>query len=361
MRIAIKELTQSDLSFFKAHLRLSKQKAINLNAEVFIDRFYPTLRNVIDAIPFQISIVGPGGKPAHKLMRKALRSGGAKNWRLNGEFVSDPDDDAGRYDGLKEGDYAILAFEGTIKPEAATLILVSQAKDQELHNAIEGSVQISARHTMVETDDKVIEALRVATLQFYATDHPLDALSTCDTIEDVLFDDATLFVGAPVARARSIPISPAELRRQLAAAEEVGERGEAIFEEWLIQNAVSEDDFTWTSRTHARAAFDFEVAKPSWKEVKVPIYIDVKSTRGGFDRAIHMSVAELKFAASRPEYRIARVYDIDADVPGVILLSGVDVLAEAILISLKDLPSGVKIDSVQLDVGLLTVVQIGIV
>ena len=73
-RVAIKQLTQSDLSFFAVHLKRSKQKAINLNSDIFIDRFYPGLEGLADELPFRLSIIGPRGRPPYVLTRKALRS-----------------------------------------------------------------------------------------------------------------------------------------------------------------------------------------------------------------------------------------------------------------------------------------------
>ena len=69
----------------------------------------------------------------HPTSRCARSFGGDtyKNWRLNGEFVPDPDDDPTRYHGLAAGDLVVFAFdESKVKPvpESIALVLVSQAE-----------------------------------------------------------------------------------------------------------------------------------------------------------------------------------------------------------------------------------------
>jgi hypothetical protein len=125
MKIAIKVLSQSDLSFFAAHHDSSKQRAIELNSEVFIERFYPGLRDASAQVIFPLVLLGPGGKMAHRLTRMAMRSFRAKNWLITGEPIYDPDEEPDRYRKLAQKDFAIMFFEGTGRPQAVTLILVS--------------------------------------------------------------------------------------------------------------------------------------------------------------------------------------------------------------------------------------------
>ena len=72
-RVAAKRLTPSDLTIFSSHFhrpgQRSKQKAINLNADVFVDKFYPALRNRFAEHHFGITIVGPGTSPPYTLSR----------------------------------------------------------------------------------------------------------------------------------------------------------------------------------------------------------------------------------------------------------------------------------------------------
>ncbi|WNZ62425.1 hypothetical protein QEG98_00795 [Myxococcus sp. MxC21-1] len=351
MKIAIKALTASDLSFFKAHVERSKQKAINLNSDVFIDRFYPGLRGSFEQVNFPLSIIGPGGRAAHRLTRKALRSQGSKNWRLNGEFVFDPDGEPGRYDTLAVNDYGLLAFEGGERPVSVTLVLVSAASDPELHSAIAVRTQgaFSSRNTMIEVPDRLIGDLQAATRAAYAGEHPLDVISFRDTVEDVLFGELRPTAVAGRQTGRSVSMSPEELWRQLRVAEETGLRGEEYFGVWLASLGHGEDDFEWVSRTHARSAFDYEVYRAKWLGNAPHLFVDVKATRGPFERPLHMSISELRFAAMNDGYRIARLYEMDGRPVRVRMLTGVRAFAAQVLDGLGNLPAGVVADSVQIE------------
>ncbi|HYO64588.1 MAG TPA: hypothetical protein VEU33_00790 [Archangium sp.] len=351
IKIAIKTLTSSDLSFFKFHLRLSKQKAINLNSDVFIERFYPGLEGSYVPVLFPLSVIGPGGKTAHRLARKALRSQASKNWRLNGEYIHDPDEDPGRYDGLAANDYAIFAFEGNERPEAVTLVLVSISSDTRLHAAISGIFTGSARRTMVDVSEAAIADLRATTIDAYPGQHPLDALVFRDTVEDVLFGTSAPIPAGALPSGRSVAMSPSDLQRQLRAAEETGQRGEELFRDWLTTKGHTEEDFEWVALTHARSAFDYEVHAARWLAETPHLFIDVKTTRGPFDRPVHMSIAELRFAAATANYRIARMYEIDSGAPKLRILTGVQPVAAQVITSLNALPSGIIADSVQINPG----------
>jgi len=132
MKLAIKALTQSDLSFFKVHLKYSKQKAINLNSDIFIEKFYPHLQGAMRHIKVSLTVFGPGGRGPHRLTRKILYTAGGKNWRLNGEFIHDPEGETGRYDKLVEGDLALFGFDGIDEPDSAIMVLVSSQEDPAL-------------------------------------------------------------------------------------------------------------------------------------------------------------------------------------------------------------------------------------
>jgi hypothetical protein len=74
-------------------------------------------------------------------------------------------------------------------------------------------------------------------------------------------------------------------------------------------------------------------------------YLDVKSTKGPFEKPFHLSTGEMAFAADldRP-YRIVRVYDLDGT-PMARISQPIGGFAETILTSLGDaLPEGVASD-----------------
>jgi hypothetical protein len=341
MKIALKILSLSDLSLFEAHRDVAKQRSLELNSEIFIDRFYPGLRESSAQVIFPLVLIGPGGKMAHCLTRMAMRSLHAKNWLIRGEPIYDPDEDPGRYLKLTAGDFAIMAFEGNGRPQTVTLILVSATEDTKLHATIAHRFELRANSTMFEVSGGAIAHLRDSTLNEYVgNEHPLDSLLSRDTIEDVLF---------------GVALSPEDLRRQLLTAAETQQQGEEHFEAWLTDTGHGENDFKWISQAHARSAYGHEVYAARWLNSAPHVFVTVKTTRMQFERPLHMSIAELRFAARTESYRIARLYNLDGTTPKLRILTGVQTVAARIVGDLGALPYGVTADSLQLDPGLFEV------
>lgn len=350
-RVAAKQLTASDLTFFAAQFhkpgQRSKQKAINLNADVFVSRFYPGLRDRFAELHFGLTIIGPGTAPPYVVSRKALRTEGAKNWRLDGELINDPTDQPGRFDNLAEGDIAILAFEGSEQPQQVALVLVSATADAALHAAASNIATFQGRETMRAIDEGDIRALLESTRAAYPGRHPFEPLLTADSVEEAIYGPSEVQEVTAQTDGRGVVISPESIRRQATNAGETGQLGEEAFERWLASTDHAETDFEWVSQTHGRAAFDFEVSAPRWEAGT--LYIDVKATRGSHDSTLHMSAAELRWAARQPGYRIARVSSLTANSADVRILAGVSELASTVLRGLEaSLPTGVKVDSVEI-------------
>lgn len=353
-KIALKVLTPADLSFFKFHSKGSNQRALNLTSDLFIQRFYPGLEGSFGAVAFPLTVIGPGGRGAHTLSREAQRAEHSKDWRVSGELIHDPDGEPGRYDMLSANDFAVMSFLGRERPETVRLVLVSASADAGLHAAIGGTLTFFGKRTMLEVPEAMVAEWRATTSEAYPGEHPLDALAIRDTVEDVLFGLAPTPAGGVPSR-RSVAMSPEELRLQLLAAEETGRRGEELFGSWLTAQGHAEDDFDWVAQTHARSAFDYEVCSPKWLEDVSQVFVDVKTTRGPFERPVHMSIAELRFAAVTANYRIARLYEIDGEAPKLRILTGIQSVAARILEGLSALPAGVSADSVQLKPELFSV------
>lgn len=353
-RVGAKELTPSDLTFFAAHFhkpgQRSKQKAINLNADVFVAEFYPGLRDRLADLHFGLTIIGPGNAPPYSLSRKAIRTQGAKNWRLDGELVNDPPDEPGRFARLAECDIALMAFEGTKQPEAVTLVLISQAQDTALHAETTREMAFVGRQSMRAVRPDTLRALYDTTKAQYSGGHPLETLFAVDSVEEAIFGSSQAQHRVAQSRdGRGTPISPESVRRQAAAAGEIGQLGEEAFERWLLNTGYAEPDYEWVSRTNARAAYDFAVTKPRW-EPAGPVYIDVKSTKGAHDSPFHMSMAEVRWAARTPAYRVARVSSLTESSAQVRLLSGVSEKCQDLLRAIEGvLPAGVEIDSFEID------------
>ncbi len=359
-RIAAKQLTASDLTFFAVQFhkpgQRSKQKAINLNSDIFVSRFYPGLRDRFAELHFGLTIIGPGAAPPYIVSRKALRTEGAKNWRLDGELINDPTDQPGRFDNLAEGDIAILAFEGSEQPQQVALVLVSATADAALHAAASTLAAFQGRETMRAIDEGNIRALLETTRMAYPTRHPFEPLLTADSIEEAIYGPAEAQEATAQTDGKGVVISPESIRRQATNAGETGQLGEEVFERWLVSTDHIETDFEWVSQMYGRAAFDFEVSRPRWETG--PLYIDVKATRSSHDSMFHMSAAELRWAARQPGYRIARLSSLTANSADIRILSGVSELATSILRGLEaSLPRGVKVDSVAVPPAMLREVR----
>lgn len=350
-RVAIKQLTASDLSFFAQHLRRSKQKAINLNSDVFVEVFYPALRGRYEEFPIKpFSIIGPGGKPPYPLTRKTLRTPGAKNWRLDGEIVHDPPDDPGRFDHLQEDDLGILAFEGTDHPEVATLVLVSATADTALHAALVSRVTFTGKQSMVVVSQLHLAEILEETRAAYGDGHPLETLLLPDSVEEALFGSAETQRRIVQTDGRGVAVSPEVMRQQLRGAEQIGQQGEEVFNQWLEATGHVEDDYEWVARTHARATHDFHVTRPRWRGASGELFIDAKATRGAFEAPIHMSMAEVRWAAAHPNHRIARIHGLGSDTPRLTMLTGIHELAKQIMETTAPvLPAGVAIDGFEID------------
>jgi hypothetical protein len=356
-RVAAKQLTASDLTLFypqfhKAGQR-SKQKAINLNADVFVAQFYPGLRDQFAELHFGLTIVGPGAAPAYTVSRKALRTQGAKNWRLNGELIGNPPDEPDRFDALSEGDIAILAFEGTQQPQQVLMVVLSADDDAALHAATAAAAQFEGRTTMRAIDEATLRQLMATTRDEYSGVHPLEPLLAADSVEDALYGSPESQETTVSGDGRGIAVSPESVRRQAMLAGETGQAGEEAFEQWLLFAGHDEDDFDWVSQSHGRAVFDFVIARPRWEVVSTPLYVDVKATRGPHSAPFHMSAAELRWAAQNPTYRIARVSELTQESASIKILDGVHTLASRIIEELRSLPNGVKVDSVEIASALL--------
>jgi hypothetical protein len=125
LKLALKRLTSSDLTYFQWHLDnnpAGKQKAINLSRNVFIDVLYPSLQNMVNysesnvRIPIDLYIFGPALAGPYHLKRKIIKADSYKNWRLDGETIRSPEGEPERFMVLKPGDIAVMAFEGDLYP-----------------------------------------------------------------------------------------------------------------------------------------------------------------------------------------------------------------------------------------------------
>lgn len=352
-RIAIKRLTESDLTFFESQFRLRsnlRQKAINLNRDVFVNELYPILGEVTAAgreMPIGLTVHGPGTAGAYRLSRSITKAKESyKNWRLNGEFVRDPELEPNRFERLAPGDLAVMEFIGDPEPKAMSLVLISMADDVALHAELTTTVS-GSRRTMVcvsrsDLGDLVNRASVLANHPIRLLLHDIDLVSE---LADAAIGDPR---AAERARRRAgRPISAEELLAAGMVARRIGDDGEALAQIYLEKLSAAGEvrSFTWVSRENAVSAWDFEVQWTNGSFSRV----DAKSTSGLFDRPIHMSGAEIEAAADENvRYDIWRLYEVSEEGANLSILEKVGPLAMEVMTGLK-LPVGVRPDSFSID------------
>lgn len=353
-RIALKRLSVSDLTFFETHYvgqgKASKQKAINLNADILVGRFYPTLAleatRLGERIPLALDIFGPSGAPGINLQRKITKPLGAKNWRLNGELIRDEPE---RFSHLHLGDFALIEFEGDAYPIAARMVLVAATlpADVAVHK---GFHDFLGERSMAEISSRQLETLLKA--GGIPDVHPLYGVNLEGDLEDAAQNglEATRRLLKKVKTRR---VSKAELKAARNQADETGIAGEEFVNEYLDQQRRDKviASYDWPARENAVSPFDFSVTGNNGATER----IDAKATVGPFKNPVHVSVNELLFMAEESvPYRIYRVYEVSDGRAKLRVSSPLGPVAKAIIPTLEALPHGVTADGVSIDPSTLT-------
>jgi hypothetical protein len=350
-KLAIKKLTASDLTLFEWHFRnqnAGNQKSINLNRGVFIDKLFPALPEVGDGMGGRFSldlhIFGPGRHGDYNLQRKIIKHGTYKNWRLNGEYIYNPDNSPERFNCLVPGDYALFDFSGELQPTSARLFFVaSELEDdaglyRELDNFSGGKSMVTLSH-----DDLT----GIITIASPPEEHPIHELLLEDLLEDAAYNG--LESTRKLNRRRSgTRMSMDTLLQAREKAEKVGREGEELVNALFNykKDTGSIKGYEWTSNENAVSPFDFEVVDAEHMTVR----LDVKSTRGSFGQKLHISIAELyEMAESDYRYDIYRVYELRGGTAKLRVARDLASFATEVLDAFLLLPDGVMADSISLD------------
>lgn len=355
-RIALKRLTKSDLTFFSWQFRnrnAGNQKSINLNADVFVSHLYPGLGAVgaDTEIPLPLGLYGPSGKPLYRVVRKVLKGETYKNWRLNGEFVNNPDEDPERFNVLKEGDLAVMQFHGDERPRAVDLLFLASGRreDAALYAAFSALLPAGVRRSMVVLSEEQVSA--AAGSAGIPQEHPL-RLFWSDPAFEAAMEDAAAGSAEGLESVRRLrrgrKITSAELARARQKAEAVGRDGEAVVHGHLLRelSAGRLTKVEWTSSEDPCAPYDFEIEMPGG----VIIRIDAKSTEADFTRKFHISEAEIACAASSAErYDIYRVYGLNENGAKLRTAEGIRDFAGSLMTASRSLPAGVTPDGFLVD------------
>jgi len=351
MRFALKRLTPSDLTLFEWQFRnrnAGNQKAINLNADVFVSNLYPTVPAIAptmnNELPVSLSLYGPEGKPEYKLARKIIKAPSYKNWRLDGEFIRNPDNDPDRFNVLKPDDVALMAFTGDQRPESVSIFLLSKVApgDAGLHEAF---FPLLGNRSMIPLDKEAVQ--EVVSTSKAPDDHPIRGLLVERGIEAILEDaafGAEKGARALARRKATLKLSAADLARARAKAEQVGRDGEGLVHVLLesMKDKSEIRSFIWSAETNAVSPYDFELETISGERV----LIDVKATEGPFERTIHISAAELAEAAEAKErYDLYRVYELSPEGGKLRISNDIRGFAQQIRQIAAKLPEEIAVDS----------------
>lgn len=343
-QLALKRLSASDLTFFKSRflsLNIGKQKAINLNADVFVADLFPALRNnAPEQLPVALYLYGPGLKSELALQRKIVKGASYKNWRLNGEFVDDPLDDPNRFEVLRESDIAVLEFNDGAVPTLCRCVLLAAdgPDDSALHREL---LPLVLTKSMVSLDARDLQVHVAASL--VSAEHPIHALGLDTELEDAV-QGGIEGMRQLAARRAQRRILRGDLLSAKRRADENGQRGEVLVNVYLQDQRDSERiaDFVWESADNAVAPYDFLIIHDGAEHE----YVDVKSTSGEFERPLHISLAELHEMAQRDRYSLFRVFELSDDGGQVRVATDLQSFARRILEVTETLPRGVAADSV---------------
>ncbi|WP_129626095.1 DUF3883 domain-containing protein [Candidatus Oscillochloris fontis] len=345
-RMALKRLTASDLTLFAFQFRTApagKQKAINMNKDVFIDLFFPALRTVPQKTryPIDLYLYGPGLAGELNIQRKILLQ--EKNWRLNGELINNPDNNPDRFNILLPGDIAVMEFNIGPEPETLRIVLIAQGVDDDvqIHHAL--SI-ILGTNTMVEVSSAYLgEVVQGISLP---SNHSIRGFILSNELESVALGSERATESLLTIPSRA-PVSLDSLQRARESAGRIGLLGEQLVSDYFHSRLESGaiHGYHWTSYVDAISPFDF------WYSIdgKERILVDAKTTSGIFDNPIHVSLSELRRAAIKLErYDIYRVYNA-SETTGfglLVILEDIGEFAASILQTLNTLPAGVSSDGI---------------
>lgn len=346
-KLALKKLKGSDLSFFKSYFSKhpqTKQKGFNLDTKLLEGEFYPGLKDRLNPLPkkavhVDLTLMGPGLSPAYTLARKIKID--AKNLRLNGELVHDPDDQFGRFDVLAEDDFALFEFGGSPLPDSVSTVLIAakHTEDAALHRHFQLMLPRKTDSMCVVTEDVLNTLIEAASP---AEGHPIRDWLSADLLEGVAVGDSVA-VDVINKRRAGRGMTAEALKSAKASAERTGELGEELLDVFLAEGGLPDlDSHTWTSQENAISPFDFLVRMKDG-EIR---HVDAKSTAAKFETPLYLSTAEIRHALSSDvPYDIFRLYEVNES--GAILRIARDIKKSVSRLQqvLAELPKGVRVDS----------------
>lgn len=356
-KIALKRLTASDLTFFEWQFKnqpAGNQKAINLNADVFVDQLYPALPAIAlpqlgGRIPIDLHVYGPGLTDDYNLQRKIIKAPAYKNWRLDGEFIYNPSGQPRRFDVLAPNDFVVIEFVGEPLPVSANLIFVAKAAaaDTDVFNELSG---LLGGQSMVVVSPTWFDAM--ATRLTIPDSHPINVIRLETVLEDAALGGIK-GIDQLSRHAVLVQLSREGLQRARESARAAGDLGEELIDAYLrgLKTSGQIADFEWTSIMNAVAPYDFRVHEKNGS----PVSVEVKATAGSFDAVVHISLNELRaMNTGTDRYDLYRVFEMTSGTAKVRVARDMKTFAAKLLAAANGLPAGVTIDSVSVAPSILS-------
>ncbi len=351
-KLALKKLKPTDLSFFKTHFNhapQSKQKGFNLDSKVMQrEGFFPALKALLEPMPRKAAHVdlvffGPGLAPAHSLARKVKID--AKNLRLNGELVHDPEEEPTRYGHLAVGDFAVMEFGGDAVPDSVKVVLVAANNAQDA-----GLYKVFSK--MLPSADDSMAALSEEALQAAIEEaQPLAQHPIRNWLDPVLLEEIGSGDSQAIARVNKLlprqGMSPEAFKSTKEAAARNGQLGEELLKQYLESDAPhGVASHEWTSQINAISPYDFSLIMATG-EVR---HVDAKSTSGSFSTRLYLSTAEVRHAlGSGVPYDIYRLYNVTEESAEMRVARDVKARLQEVMDSLAEVPAGVNVDSLSFE------------
>ena len=282
--------------------------------------------------------MGPGLASAYTLSKKKIKID-AKNLRLNGEFVYDPEDQLGRFDALREDDFVLLEFGGMRLPDTVNAFLIASAvpEDAALHAGFMKVLPSNTDSMCALTEDELQKVIDDAAPSPF---HPVRDWLEPELLEGVAIGDAVA-VAEVIKRRPSRGMSAADLKAAKASAERTGEIGEELLNAHLGSGLAAIKHYKWVLQENAISPYDFLV-----NFTDGVLHVDAKSTSAKFNAPLYLSTAEIRHALSSDvPYAICRLYDVKE--AGAKMRVAMDIRArlEPLQAALDTLPKGVRVDS----------------
>jgi hypothetical protein len=278
--ILAKNLTLSDITLIREFVNPNrKQQAVVLPKDFLrsLGFEYSDYQRGFE-IPLDLKILGPGSMP--EILKPAARiSRHSKDWRLDRCVIREDEYSPGSFSAVKADDVLLLSVDFDSGSAIAIFLCKSDAGDAAVISSLGSRVGRKAGFLL----DDLLEALESAGVDH---DH-----SVWKIVEHM--PDSDIVQAGRLAAKRAGFCSPADLKKRLEQAQQIGLDGEKLFSEWLDTKPMllgqKVEEFMWISQDNAVSPYDFVVELHDGSRV----FVEVKTTTQKFSADLYVSFGEL--------------------------------------------------------------------